>query len=133
MAKILIIEDDSDLVESMRLILETSSYEVGVAQSGEMGLQEVRRFEPDLIILDVMMETKTAGFNVAYQLRNSDPSSEYAKYSQIPILMITSISEKTGIPFDPKTDGAFLPVDGYIEKPIQPSHLLEKVKELIAS
>ncbi len=133
MAKILIIEDDLDFVESMSLPLEANSHEVEFAQSGEEGLKKVKEFKPDLIILDVMMETETAGFHVAYQLRNSDPSSEYADYAKIPILMITSVAEKTKMKFDPKTDKDFLPVDGFVEKPIRPDNLLSKVKELTSS
>ena len=133
MARILIIEDDPDFIESMRLPLEANSHEVGFAQSGEAGLRKVKEFKPDLIILDVMMETETAGFHVAYQLRNTDPSSEYAEYANVPILMITSVAEKTKMSFDPKADKDFLPVDGFVEKPIRPGNLLEKVKELTNS
>lgn len=133
MARILIIEDDPDFIEAMRLILEADSHDVEYAQSGEAGLQKVKESKPDLIILDVMMETETAGFHVAYQLRNADPSSEYADYAKIPILMITSVAEKTKMSFDPKTDKDFLPVDGYVEKPIRPDNLLDKVKELTNS
>ena len=130
MAKILIIDDDIDIVESMRLILEANSHEVESAQNGEEGLQKVKGFEPDLIILDVMMETTTSGFHVAYQLRNADPASEYVKYSKVPILMITAVSDKTRMPFDPETDKEFLPVDGYIAKPILPKALIAKIDEL---
>jgi CheY-like chemotaxis protein len=130
MAKILIIDDDIDIVESMRLILEANSHEVESAQNGEEGLKKVKGFEPDLIMLDVMMETTTSGFHVAYQLRNADPASEYAKYSKVPILMITAVSGKTRMPFDPEKDKEFLPVDGYIEKPVHPQELLTKVREL---
>jgi len=131
MAKILIIEDDPDFRETLRLPLEAKSHQIEVAENGRIGLQKVKEFEPGLIILDVMMETETEGFHVAYQLRSSDPSSEYAKYSKIPILMITAISEKTGMSFDPKKDKEFLPVDDYIEKPVQPDVLLRKVEKLI--
>ena len=133
MARILIIEDDPDFVESMRLPLEANSHDLEFAESGEAGLQKVKEFEPDLIILDVMMETATAGFHVAYQLRDVDSSSAYAKYSKIPILMLTSISEKTGMMFDPEEDREFLPVDDFVEKPIKPDDLLEKVGKLISS
>jgi CheY-like chemotaxis protein len=131
LAKILIIDDDPDIVDSMRVTLEAHSYEVEEAHSGEEGLEKVKEFNPDLILLDVMMETTTAGFHTAYQLRNTDPGSEYAKYSKVPILMITSVSEKMGMPFDPNKDEDFMPVDGYVEKPIMPSDLLKKVKDLI--
>ena len=130
MAKILIIDDDIDIVESMRLILEANLHEVESAKNGEEGLQKVKEFEPDLIILDVMMETTTSGFHVAYQLRNTDPASQYAKYSKVPILMITAVSEKTRMPFDPEKDEEFLPVDGYIAKPILPKDLIAKIDEL---
>jgi CheY-like chemotaxis protein len=132
-AKILIIEDDPDFIESMRLILEANSHDVEFAQSGEAGLEAVKKFEPDLIVLDVMMETETAGFHVVYQLRNADPSSEYAKYLKVPILMVTSIGEKTGMLFNPKDDEEFLPVDDFVEKPIRPDHLIAKVKQLTSS
>ncbi|HID57261.1 TPA: response regulator [Candidatus Poribacteria bacterium] len=133
MAKILIIEDDLDFVESLRLPLEAKGHQVEVAENGRIGLQKVKEVEPDLIILDVMMETETEGFHVAYQLRSPDPSSEYAKYSKIPIIMLTAISEKTGMPFDPKKDESFLPVDDYLEKPVRPDVLLEKVERLLSS
>ncbi|RKY05029.1 response regulator [Candidatus Poribacteria bacterium] len=131
MARILIIEDDLDFVESLRLPLESRGHQVEVAESGKVGLQKVKEFEPDLIILDVMMETDTEGFHVAYQLRNPDPSSEYAKYSDIPIIMLTAISQKTKMAFDPKKDEDFLPVDEFIEKPVRPDVLLEKVEKLL--
>jgi CheY-like chemotaxis protein len=133
LAKILIIDDDPDIVDSMRVTLEANSYEVEDAQNSEEGLRKVKEFGPDLILLDVMMETTTAGFHVAYHLRNTDPSSEYAAYSKVPILMITSVSEKVGMPFDPAKDEDFMPVDGYVEKPVLPSDLLKKVKDLIGS
>lgn len=131
MAKILIIEDDLDFVETMRLPLESKSHQIEVAENGKIGLQKVKKFEPDLIILDVMMDTLTEGFQVSYKLRSPDPSSEYAKYSKIPILMLTAISDKTGMSFDPERDEEFLPVDEFIEKPIQPGELLEKVEKMI--
>ena len=86
---------------------------------------------PDLIILDVMMDTITEGFQVSYQLRNPDPKSEYAKYSKIPILMLTAIVEKKQMKFSTQKDGDFLPVDDFVEKPIRPQVLLEKVKKLL--
>lgn len=133
MARVLIIEDDPDFIEAMSLILEVASHDVEYAQSAEAGLKKVKEFKPDLIILDVMMETETAGFHVAYQLRNTDPSSEYADYAKVPILMITSVAEKAKMTFDPEKDKDFLPVDAYAEKPIRPDQLLNYVKELTNS
>lgn len=129
MAKILVIEDDPDMVEALRMPLEATGYEVVAASTGEEGLRKVKEIEPDLIILDVMMETTTAGFQVSLQLRSPDPQSEYAAYKDVPILMLTAIHTTTSLRFGP--DEAYLPVDDFVEKPVKPDVLLEKVKRLI--
>jgi CheY-like chemotaxis protein len=128
MPKILVIEDDADMVMAIRLPLEANDYEVFEAATGAEGLQKVKEIEPDLIILDVMMETTTAGFQVSLQLRSPDPDSEYAAYRHIPILMLTAIHTTTSLRFGP--DEAYLPVDDFVDKPIDPDVLLEKVGEL---
>jgi len=128
MPKILVIEDDADMVEAVRMPLEASGYEVYAAATGEEGLQKVKEVEPDLIILDVMMETTTAGFQVSLQLRSPDPASEYAAYRDIPILMLTAIHTTTSLRFGP--DEAYLPVDDFVEKPLTPGTLLAKVRAL---
>jgi len=129
MPKILVIEDEPDMVEAVRMPLEANGYEVIAAPTGEAGLQKVKEIEPDLIILDVMMETTTAGFQVSLQLRSPDADSEYAAYRNIPILMLTAIHTTTNLRFGP--DEAYLPVDDFVDKPIDPDALLEKVRALI--
>jgi CheY-like chemotaxis protein len=129
MPKILVIEDDADMVMAIRMPLEANGYEVFDAATGEEGLQKVKEVEPDLIILDVMMETTTAGFQVSLQLRSPDAASEYAAYREIPILMLTAIHTTTSLRFGP--DEAYLPVDDFVDKPIDPDVLLEKVRTLI--
>jgi CheY-like chemotaxis protein len=129
--KILIIDDDPDIVEAMRMPLEANAYEVISAKSGKEGLQKVKDEVPDLIILDVMMETETEGFHVTYKLRSEESESEYKEYKNIPILMLTAISSKTGMKFSLEKDEEFLQVDDFVEKPIQPKELLEKVSKLL--
>ena len=129
MPKILVIEDDSDMVAAIRMPLEANGYDVLAASTGEEGLQKVKEVEPDLIILDVMMETTTAGFQVSLQLRSPDPQSEYAAYSHIPILILTAIHTTTSLRFSASED--YLPVDDFVDKPIDPDVLLEKVRALI--
>ncbi|MCP4267275.1 MAG: response regulator [Candidatus Brocadiaceae bacterium] len=131
--KILIIDDDPDIAEAMRMPLEANDYEVISASCGKEGRRKAKDEIPDLIILDVMMETDTEGFHVAYDLRNVEPDSEYKECRDIPILMITAISQKKGVKFSPEKDEAFLPVDDFIEKPVQPKELLEKVAGLLES
>jgi CheY-like chemotaxis protein len=131
--RILIVDDDPDIVEAMRLILEAREYEVISAGSSAEGLSTLKATNPDLIILDVMMETDTEGFHFAYTLRNAEPGSEYDAFKTTPILMLTAISQRTGMQFDPDSDEDFLPVDDYVEKPIKPEDLLSKIQKLIAA
>jgi DNA-binding response OmpR family regulator len=128
--KILIIDDDDDLVHALRLPLEAAGYSVSRAASGNEGLQKIKEIKPDLIILDVMMDTTTEGFHISLALRSPDPKSEYKAYSRIPILMLTSIHTTTTLRFGPDKD--YLPVDAFIEKPIEPAELLKKVREHLA-
>ena len=125
--KILIIDDDDDLVHALRLPLEAAGYNVSRAASGAEGLQKIKAVGPDLIILDVMMDTMTDGFHVSLTLRSPDPRSEYKAYRQVPLLMLTSIHSTTSLRFGPDKD--YLPVDGFLEKPIEPAELLKKVRE----
>lgn len=131
--RILIVDDDPDIVEAMRLILEAKEYEVISAGSSAEGLVTLKERNPDLIILDVMMETDTEGFHFAYALRNAETGSEYDAFKNTPILMLTAISQRTGMQFDPESDEDFLPVDDYVEKPIKPEDLLSKIQKLIAA
>ena len=129
MPKILVIEDDADMAEAVRIPLEANGYQVIHAPTGEEGLQKVKEIEPDLIILDVMMETTTAGFQVSLKLRSPEAESAYSAYRDIPILMLTAIHDTTSLRFGP--DEAYLPVDDFVEKPLTPDVLLEKVAALI--
>ncbi len=120
--KIMIIDDDIDLVEAMRITLESGGYDVIDAQDGQKGLEIVKKEKPDLLILDVMMGTLDEGFHVAYQIRND------AEIKDIPILMITAVGAQTGFEFDMQRDEDFLPVNEFIEKPVNPKVLLDTVK-----
>ncbi len=126
--KILVIDDDPDLVELIRLTLETKGYQVFSAASGTEGLEKIKEINPDLIILDVMMGHVTEGFQVALALRDK-PESEYAPYGKIPILMLTAIHSRTPLRFTP--DEKYLPVDDFVEKPLKAGDLLQKVEKLL--
>ena len=120
--KIMIIDDDIDLVEAMRITLESGGYEVIDAQEGNKGYEMLKSEQPDLLILDVMMGTQDEGFQLAYQIRSA------AETSDIPIVMVTAVGAQTGFEFDPAKDENFLPVDEYLEKPVNPQALLDSVK-----
>lgn len=128
MAKILIIDDDPDIVLATRMVLENAGYTVVAAASRDAGLEMVKDENPDMIILDVMMDSATAGFQVALSLRGPDAVPEL---KQIPILMVSAIHSTTPLRFGPDDD--YLPVDDFVDKPIQPEQLLSKVAEYLKS
>ena len=123
--KILIIDDDIDLVEAMRLTLESAGFNVMDAQEGQKGLEKVKNENPDLILLDVMMGTQDEGFHVAYQIKNNPETAD------IPIIMLTAVGQETGFSFDKEKDQDFLPVNEFIEKPVDPDALIEMVKSTL--
>jgi len=127
-ARILIVDDDADITEAMRIILESKGYTVDAACDSEEANIHIKSQMPDLIILDVMMHTKSEGFDLARDLKK-DP-----KYREIPILMLTAIKEKTGIDFKPSAgDETWLPVEEFLDKPVKPEQLIEKVESLLKS
>lgn len=128
-ADILIIDDDRDLVESMRIVLESKTYGVRAAYAGKEGYAEIEQKIPDLIILDVMMSTDTEGFDLAYKLQRSP------QYKEIPIIMLTSFPQKMteqGPENFQRILGEDWPVTRFFEKPIPPEKLLGAVAELLA-
>lgn len=129
MAKILMIDDDPDIVTAIRIPLEATGHDFYVANSGDTGLEKIKEVDPDLIILDVMMETATEGFHVAQKLRDRSRKSEYAAYRDVPILMLTAIHTTTPLRFAPDED--YLPVDAFLDKSADPDELLAKVDELL--
>lgn len=126
MARILIIDDDPDIVESMRIILESCRHSVKVARNGEEGLKEAAAAKYDIVILDVMMETMSKGFEVARALKGVPANAK------TPILLLTAIKESTGLDFEKEAgDKDWLPVDSYLEKPLKPNELLVKVETIL--
>lgn len=126
MAKILIIDDDVDIVEATKIVLESKGHKTIAANEGEAGYLKAEKEKPDLIILDVMMKTKDQGFQVSYKLKNNP------ELSNIPILLLTSVGKETGFKFSKETDEDYLPVDELAEKPIKPKDLLAKVDKLLS-
>ena len=131
MAKILVIDDDADIRLSIRMCLEDAGYKVIEAVNGTEGVDKMKSEHPDLIILDVMMDTHTEGFQLALKLRSPDPTSEFAEFSHIPILILTAIHSTTPLRFEPDID--YLPVELFVDKPIDPEDLLKKVEWVLST
>lgn len=124
--KILIIDDDPDVVLALRMPLESAGYEITDAHSQASGMEAIDEFKPDLIILDVMMDTHTAGFQLALKLHGPDAKPQH---KQIPILMVTAVHQTTPLRFGPDQD--YLPVEGFIDKPIDPKGLINEIEKLL--
>lgn len=121
-AKILLVDDDADFVESTKTILESKPYEVIVASNGDEGLRKARAEKPDLILLDVIMPVKD-GFTAAEQLKK-DP-----QLSKIPTLMLTAFAAKGTETSIPVSRGFTLETEDYIDKPVSPEELLARVEK----
>ena len=128
--KILLIDDDPDLRLAVRLPLQAAGYAISEATSVVEARTVVKEVIPDLIVLDVMMDTTTAGFQLALEIHSADPRSEFRDLRQVPIIMLTAIHSTTPLRFAPDQD--YLPVQIFLEKPVDPEVLLGKVKELLA-
>ncbi len=121
MAKVLIVDDDPDIVEASQLFLEKEGHQVETANSRREGMLKVESFKPDLLILDVMMEQPDDGFVMAQDLRRQGKT--------FPILMLTSVASASGLAFD--KDAEMVPVDDFQAKPVEPAILVKKVAELL--
>ena len=120
--KILLVDDDPDILEAMSVVLLGNEYTVVTAKDGQEGLTKLRSETPDLMILDLMMP-RMDGFAVCEELL--DP--RWAKYSNIPIIILTAVREDAGRRRYELGSGLQLRVNDYIEKPVDPHVLLTRV------
>ncbi|NIS61823.1 MAG: response regulator [Proteobacteria bacterium] len=124
MPKILIVDDDPDLVEAVTMILESKDYDVIAAYGGIEGLEKAKTEDPDLIVLDVMMPDKD-GYAVCKELK-ADP-----QYSKIPILLLTAVVSKISTTRYTQQMGLETEADDYIDKPVEPSELVKRIEILL--
>ncbi len=124
--KILVIDDDADLVESVQNLLEAKGYDVESASNGQEGMQKAKAIKPNLILLDVMMNTKDEGFNVARKLQ------EMPEVKGTPVIMVTGVRKEMNLPFGFEPDETWLPVKQFLEKPVKPEVLLKAVTDALA-
>ena len=125
-SKLLVVDDDPDILDAITTILATQPYEIRTARDGVECVDQVREDIPDLIILDLLMPKKD-GFAVVRELR------ENPKYGKIPILILTSVREDASRRRYELETGLAMDVQDYVEKPISPMDLLDRVKKLLES
>ena len=131
MANILIVDDDLDIIDSLQMILESNGHQVSVKTDTDNLVESIREVNPDLIILDIIFpEDPNAGFSAARTLHKTDGVKE------IPVLLLSAVNQQSNMSFGfSETDISedFMPVKGFIEKPVEPSVLLSKVNELLGN
>ncbi len=129
--KVLVIDDDQDILDTTRLFLESRGYEVLTAPSPNEGTRQLEDGKPDLVVLDVMMPHGTEGFNWLSKLRHhEDP-----KVRKLPVIVLTSIHDKTPLRFhegDADETGSYLPAQAFIDKPIDPDKLVAKIEAVLS-
>lgn len=129
MKKIYIVDDDRNIVECMSIVLKAHGYEVAAQYDEDNIVDNLIAQKPDLVILDVMFpQNPSAGFDIARQIRKSEATAS------IPIIMLSAINEKgvySGTFSNNDRDDAWLPVDEFIEKPIQNNQLLQKIRSAL--
>ncbi|HEX15964.1 MAG TPA: response regulator transcription factor [Deltaproteobacteria bacterium] len=123
--KILIVDDDPDLVEAVSSILESKGYDVVAAYGGVEGLEKAKTERPDLIVLDVMMPDKD-GYQVCKELK-ADP-----EYRSIPILLLTAVVSKISTTRYTQQMGMETEADDYIDKPVEPEVLVQRIEALLS-
>ena len=125
--KILLVDDDTDFVESTSALLEAHNYSVVSAYDGKTGFQKAEDESPDLLLLDVMMSTKTEGFDVARKIAQDE------NLKNMPVILLTGIRNDMNLPYGFEPDEEWLPVYKVMEKPVQPDQLINTIEELLRS
>jgi len=124
--KILVVDDDPDMRDAITIILESRGYQIVTAQDGVEALANLKAEKPDLMMLDLLMP-KMDGFAVMKELQDA----RWAKYREIPILILSSVREEASRRRYELETALTLEVDDYVEKPIAPDILLERVEKLL--
>lgn len=124
--KILVVDDDPDILSAISMILESQGYQVVTATDGVEGLANLKSESPDLLILDLMMP-KMDGFTVLKTLQDG----RWSKYSNIPIIILSSVREEAGRRRYELETGLELGAEDYIEKPVEPDALINIVSKAL--
>jgi len=133
-ARILVVEDDIDTADALRVLLESAGYGVLFAPNAGAAFELAQSEKPDLIIADVMMPSGTEGFHFIWKLRRDGGDS----VKDVPIIVVSAIHKTVPLELYPgKSDGVygpneFLPVQVFLDKPIQPTRLLGEIERLLA-
>lgn len=127
--KILVIDDDPDFVEAITPVLESALYHVVTASNAIEGKEKIFQEKPDLILLDIMMDSLFDGFSLCHSIKTS---KEYQEFKDTPIIFVSAVKEKTGSRFSFRgEDYGLVGPNDYIDKPVQPNLLSEHIEKLL--
>ncbi len=128
-SRILIVDDDEDLLQSQSLLLKSRGYEVETASDVEKAIEKVREIKPDLILADIMMEHYDTGFVFCKKARDVEGMSN------VPILMQTSASKKVGFTFESSTpkEREWMNVNEVLTKPVPFDQLIGKIESYLSN
>lgn len=124
--KIMVVDDDPGIRDSLQTILESRQYTVITAADRTEGMDKIKAEKPDLLILDIMMSSWLDGLDMSKKLKK-DP-----QFSAMPIVMLTAVRARTGFDLRPRSGGPdWCSVDAYLDKPVAPTTLLSEVERLL--
>ncbi len=123
---ILLIEDDADIHEAVKMILEPAGYTVLCEATGPGGLATMAKTKPDLVLLDIMLETPSEGFHIAYQMKQDDT------LKGVPIIMLSAIGKKTGMDYAKELGTDYVPAERFLEKPFDAATLRDAVQVVLS-
>jgi CheY-like chemotaxis protein len=124
-ARIVIVDDNKDYLFTMETFLNRNGFSVKTASDGASGMELIKEESPDLIMLDVMMETTFSGFEVCRQVRNNP------ELKDIPIIGISGMEEELGVHLDKYEDAEYFSPNVFMDKPVDKQVLLDKINDLI--
>jgi len=125
--RILVIDDDPDVREALRLMLEPGGYRLTCCSTGPEGMESIATDPPDLILLDIMLSSPSEGFHLAYKLRKDDATS------RIPIVMISAIGQTMGMDYAKELGSEYVPAEKFLDKPLKADTVLAAVQETLAA
>ena len=127
--KILLVDDDLDLLEQNKLLIESKGYEVITASSGQEGWEVFKKAKPDACVIDLIMEEHDSGFILCYKIKKN----EYGK--SIPVFILTSATYDTGFKFDASTseEKEWIKADGLLNKPVIIDEFVQKLESFFES
>jgi len=127
--KILVIDDDPDFRDAVTTILESANYQVATASDPKEGKEKIFAEKPDLILLDIMMDSLFDGFSLCHNIKTSKGFSDF---KNVPIIFVSAVKEKAGSRFKFKgEEQGLMGPDDYIDKPVKPDELLERIEKLL--